>query len=46
MAAQLKEKTLVEIGRLPAVREEFYLIRASRKIENEIASKLFESFRL
>jgi LysR family transcriptional activator of nhaA len=46
VAAQLKEKSLVEIGRLPAVREELYLIGVSRKIENELATALFEKFRL
>jgi LysR family transcriptional activator of nhaA len=46
VATQLKEKSLVEIGRLPAVREELYLIGASRKIENEFATTLFEKFRL
>lgn len=46
VATQLKEKSLVEIGRLPAVREELYLIGVSRKIENELATKLFNSFKL
>jgi len=46
VSAQLKEKSLVEIGRLPAMREDLYLIGVSRKIENELATKLFNSFRL
>lgn len=42
----LKQKTLIEIGRLPGVREEIHLIAASRKIENPVAAKLFASFQL
>jgi len=46
VAQELKDKSLIRIGLLPAVTEEIYLIAASRKIENPIASALFENFSL
>ncbi|RZA06516.1 MAG: LysR family transcriptional regulator [Proteobacteria bacterium] len=42
----LEDKSLVEIGRLPDLSEEIYLMSASRKIENPVARKLFENFKL
>lgn len=42
----IKKKTLVEIGRLPAVHEEIFLLGADRKIENPVATKLFDKFQL
>lgn len=42
----LKDKSLVEIGRLPGLSEEIYLLSASRRIENPVAHRLFEKFEL
>ncbi len=43
---KVKEGVLVEIGSLPSVNEELYLISASRKIENPIASQLWAKYQL
>ena len=42
----LRDKSLVEIGRLPGLSEEIYLLSASRRIENPVAHRLFEKFEL
>lgn len=42
----LKAGNLVALGQLPGVYEEFYLVAASRKIENPISSQIMKSFRL
>lgn len=42
----LKRDELIEIGRLPGVSEELYLISASRKIANPVSSELMRSFKL
>lgn len=42
----LREKSLIKIGRLEGIFEEFWLISASRKIENPVAAKLMRSFSL
>lgn len=41
---ELKEKSLIRIGRLSAVSEEVFLIAAPRKIENPVAAALFSGF--
>jgi LysR family transcriptional regulator, transcriptional activator of nhaA len=46
VSGQVLRGELVEIGRLKGVHEELFLISAHRKIENEIALKLRESFRV
>lgn len=42
----IKAGSLIALGQLPGVFEEFYLIAASRKIENPISSQIMKSFRL
>lgn len=42
----LKEDKLIELGRLDGVYEEVWLISAHRKLENPIAAKLINLFRL
>jgi LysR family transcriptional activator of nhaA len=42
----LKDKTLIEIGRLPGLSEEVHLMMAPRKIENPVAKKIFDTFAL
>jgi LysR family transcriptional activator of nhaA len=42
----VKAGQLIVLGQLPGVFEEFYLVAASRKIENPISSQLMKSFRL
>lgn len=42
----LRDKSLIKLGRLDGVFEEFWLISASRKVENPIAAKLMRSFNL
>jgi LysR family transcriptional activator of nhaA len=44
VADQASTGELVEIGRLQGVHEELFLVTAQRKIENQIAAKLKESF--
>lgn len=44
VADQVSRGELVEIGKLPGVYEEFFLVSAQRRIENPIASKLKNSF--
>lgn len=44
VSAQVREKSLCEIGKLTGVYEELYLITANRKIQNPIAKILMESF--
>lgn len=41
---EMQEDDLVELGELPGVFEEYYLVSASRKIENPISSKVLKSF--
>lgn len=41
-----KDKELIEIGRVPGVYEELFLISASRKIENPISSQLMKTFKM
>jgi LysR family transcriptional activator of nhaA len=38
--------SLISLGQLPVIFEEFYLVAASRKIENPISSQLMKTFRL
>ncbi len=45
-AEYLKRKELYTIGSLEGVYEELYLVAASRKIENPIATKIMESFKI
>lgn len=46
-AAELvREKSLVKIGKLDNVAEEFWLITTARKVENSIAAQLAKSFAL
>ncbi|MDX9730729.1 MAG: LysR family transcriptional regulator [Bdellovibrionales bacterium] len=46
-AAELvREKSLVRLGRLENVSEEFWLISSARKVENTIAATLSKAFRL
>lgn len=45
-AAEVKEHSLIKLGRLENVYEEIWLISAQRKLENPIASKLMNSFSL
>lgn len=40
----LQDKSLIKLGRLEGVSEEFWLISASRKIENPIAARLMRTF--
>jgi LysR family transcriptional activator of nhaA len=42
----IKEKDLFEIGRIPGVFEELYLLSASRKIENPVSGQLMKGFKL
>jgi LysR family transcriptional activator of nhaA len=42
----IKAGNLIVLGELPGVFEEFYLVAASRKIENPISSQIMKSFRL
>lgn len=42
----IKAGSLIVLGQLPGVFEEFYLVAASRKIENPISSQIMKSFRL
>jgi LysR family transcriptional activator of nhaA len=42
----VKDGQLIVLGQLPGVFEEFYLVAASRKIENPISSQLMKSFHL
>jgi LysR family transcriptional activator of nhaA len=44
MKDYLKKGDLIELGRLPQVTEELFLISASRKIANPISSELMKSF--
>lgn len=40
------EKKLVNLGMLPQVKEEFWLVSAARRIENPIAAKLMKDFQI
>jgi LysR family transcriptional activator of nhaA len=42
----VREKSLVKIGKLDNVSEEFWLITSARKVENPIAAQLAKSFTL
>ena len=42
----IKSGSLISLGQLPGIFEEFYLVAASRKIENPISSQLMKSFHL
>jgi len=42
----IKAGSLIALGQLPGIFEEFYLVAASRKIENPISSQLMKTFRL
>lgn len=42
----IKAGSLISLGKLPGVFEEFYLIAASRKIENPVSSQIMKSFHL
>ena len=42
----IKAGSLISLGQLPGIFEEFYLVAASRKIENPISSQLMKTFRL
>jgi len=42
----IKAGSLISLGQLPGIFEEFYLVAASRKIENPISSQLMKGFRL
>lgn len=42
----VKAEQLLILGQLPGVFEEFYLVAASRKIENPISSQIMKSFHL
>lgn len=42
----LKRGELIEIGKLQGVHEQLYLVTAERKIENAIAAKLMQHFKL
>ena len=42
----MKSGSLIALGQLTGVFEEFYLIAASRKIENPISSQIMKSFHL
>ena len=42
----MKAGSLIALGQLTGVFEEFYLIAASRKIENPISSQIMKSFHL
>lgn len=44
VAEQVRQGTLVEIGKLQGVTEELYLVSAQRRIANPIAVKLLEQF--
>ncbi len=44
--AMLDSKQLVELGQLPAVFEEVWLISGERRIQNVVAAELFRSFRV
>jgi LysR family transcriptional regulator, transcriptional activator of nhaA len=46
VADLVRDKTLIELGPLTEIREDLFLIAASRKIENAVAKKLFDSFAL
>lgn len=41
---EMRESDLDEIGEFPGVFEEYYIVSASRKIENPISSKVLRSF--
>lgn len=43
---QILAGELIEIGQLPGVYEELYLVAASRKIENPVASEIMKTFHL
>ncbi len=43
---QMLQDDLIEIGPLQGVYEELFLVKAQRKIENPIASKLIQTFAL
>lgn len=43
-AELLQDKSMVKLGRLPGVFEEFWLVSASRKIENPVAAHLMRTF--
>lgn len=43
---ELRDRSLVRIGRLLGIAEEFWLITSARKVENPIAAHLAKSFRL
>ncbi len=46
-AAELvRDKSLIKLGRLENVNEDFWLITSARKVENPIAASLAKSFRL
>lgn len=44
VTGQVLRGELVEIGQLQGVSEELFLLKASRKVENQIASKLYDTF--
>jgi LysR family transcriptional activator of nhaA len=41
-----KSGSLIVLGQLPGVFEEFYMVAASRKIENPISSRIMKAFHL
>ena len=46
VVAEVASQDLVEIGVLPGVFENYYLVAASRKIENPISSQVMKTFTL
>jgi LysR family transcriptional activator of nhaA len=46
VSAYLKRKILYEIGQIPGVFEELFLISATRRIANPIATALMKNFKL
>lgn len=44
VAEMVRDKSLVRLGELTSVSEEFWLVTAARKVENPIAAKLAKSF--
>lgn len=46
VTGQLSRGELVEIGQLQGVHEELYLLSASRKIENPVAARLLQNFKI
>jgi LysR family transcriptional activator of nhaA len=42
----LRRRELVEIGRMPGLNEDLFLISATRKIENPVSSALMRTFRM